>query len=108
MGTQFAPGWDEFKRHYRVNQAYLDCFNENDILYALGKAWGCFRGYDFLFRAACDPGGPNLVIEQGAHQPERDRNGFCLHITGRYYGRAYHFYVEQDGLGRLVIFEVTG
>jgi hypothetical protein len=108
MGTTFATGWDEYKRQYSQNQAYLDCFTENNILAALGQAWGYFTGYDWLLRIACDVGGPNLVIEQGSHQPEKDRNGFCLHFTGRYQHRAYHFYVEQDGTGKLVIFEITG
>jgi hypothetical protein len=114
MGTTFRPGWDSYVRHYSQNQAYLDCFSENQVLSAMGKAymgqWASGQAAAML-KAACDIGGTNVDVEQGPHQPEDmtrfGGDGFCLHVTARYQGRAFHLYVQQDKNGGLEVIHIT-
>jgi len=114
MGVSFRTGWDEYIRGYRQNQAYLDAFSENNVLSAIGKAYvgrwasGAAAG---MLAAACDVGGRNVEIEQGPHQPEDmaafGGGGFCLHVTARYQGRAFHLYVQQSSTGGLEVIDLT-
>ena len=114
MTTIFRSGWDHYKHHYQGNQAYLDCFNETQVLSALGRAYtsGTWSGLgNSMLRAACDLGGGDVFVEQGPHQPESmapfGGDGFALHVTTRHRGHAFHVYIQQGGAGQLEVIDLT-
>ena len=103
MTLQFAAGWDEYKRRYADNQAYLDCFTEEQVSAALWRGDGFF-GDDYfqqMIDAAFRSDTEVVTIEQGPHQPEDDGDGFTVHVTARWQGYAYHLYLMQNLSGTL-------
>lgn len=109
MAIQFAPGWDEYKRRYADNQAYLDLFTEENVSAALWRSDG-YAGADLqaLIDAAFKNDNETVTIEQGPHQPEDEQGGgFTLHVTARWQGQACHLYLVQNSSGVLDITEAT-
>lgn len=112
---KFRPQWDlELRAWLRTaNQAFVNQFDENAILKAISDAKTKFSRDVWcknFIEIAMDPFDRKVVtIEQGAHQPENvATGGFKLHFTGRDNGGfAFHFYVKQDNIGRLVVTEMS-
>ncbi len=109
MALQFAPGWDEYKRHYADNQAYLDLFTEENVAAAIWRSDGyADQNFQALIDAAFKDDSQMVTVEQGPHQPENEvGGGFTLHVTARWQGYACHMYLVQDNSGVLDVTDVT-
>lgn len=102
------PAWQS-----TANRAFANQFDENAILKTISYAKTKFSrdvGCKNFIDIAMDPfNRKEVVIEQGAHQPENvATGGFKLHFTGRGNGGfAFHFCVIQNNVGRLVVIEMS-
>lgn len=104
MSIQFVAGWNEFHPNsYGSDENFATC-----ITRGLGKAWGFFRGYDFLFQAVSNSGTFPIVIEKCIPNPQQGRQAPAVIITGRYSGRTYTFFAEAQEFDRVLIIDVKG
>jgi hypothetical protein len=116
MGIKFSADWKVANRNYVARfgeyQAFLDSFNQQQIMQALWSAAGHFSHpwvREILDDASSAQGTHDVIVEQGTHQTEDLRSGgYTLHFTMRNdRGRAYHLYIKQRANGGLYINEVS-
>jgi hypothetical protein len=126
MSLEFEPNWNrerpEYVLQYGQYQQLLNLLKEDDVRQALKVACILYKEGPVgdMLRAAVNPQGERVVVEQGAHQEERSKDGAglrrlqpfdrnphrTLHFTLRHYKRnrnrgiAFHCYLSRNVRGQ--------